>query len=57
MQDFFYWMGVIYSGLFLLMGFGIFAGVILNYIWSKMKDMHGLVEVMTALKTVNKHKP
>lgn len=35
MQDFFYWLGVIYSGLFLLLGLGVFSGLVLNYVYTK----------------------
>lgn len=56
MQDFFYWMGVIYSGLFLMLGAGIFSGLVMNYFYGKLRDIHGMTELMTALREHKKGK-
>lgn len=57
MREFFYWMGVIYSGLFLLLGLGVFSGLILNYVFTKMGDIHGMTKLIKALKEAKLEKP
>jgi len=56
MQDFFYWMGVIYSGLFLLLGIGVFSGLVVNYFFSKMQDTHGLFKLASAMRDAREKK-
>lgn len=56
MDGFFYWLGVIYSGIFLLIGLCVFVGLIADYAWSKMQNAYGLMEIMTAYKKYNKEK-
>ena len=46
MDEFFYWLGVIYSGMFLLIGLCIFIGLITDYAWGKMKNAHSLFKIM-----------
>lgn len=53
MGDFFYWMGVIFSGLFLLIGLFIFIGMMTDYYWNKMKNVLTLVKIMNVY---NDHK-
>ena len=56
MDEFFYWLGVIYSGIFLLVGLCIFCGFIADYCWAKMQKAYGFMEIMAAYKKYNKEK-
>lgn len=56
MEEFFYWIGVIYSALFALVGLCVFVGLISDYAWSKMKNAYGLMEIMAVWKQHNQEK-
>lgn len=56
MEESFYWLGVIYSAIFLFMGLCVFIGLITDYAWSKMKNAYGLMEIMTIYREYNKEK-
>jgi hypothetical protein len=57
MEEFFYWMGVIYSGIFLLVGLCIFVGLITDYAWGKMKNAHKLLKIMKVYQAYLREKP
>lgn len=56
MEEFFYWLGVIYSVIFCLMGLCGFIGIVTDYFWGKMKNAHGLMEIMFLYKKYGKKK-
>ena len=57
MEEFFYWLGVIYSGIFLLIGLCVFVGLITDYAWSKMKNAHSLFKIMKVYQDHIREKP
>ena len=56
MEDFFYWMGVVFSGIFSFIGFCLFMGLMADYCWAKMQNVYGLMEIMNSYKKYNKEK-
>ena len=57
MREFFYWLGVIYSGLLLLLGLGVFSGLVLNYVFTKMGYIHGMTKILKDLREAKLEKP
>lgn len=57
LNDFFWWMGVIYSIIFIVFGSFALIGVGINYCYGRMKDLHSLTELMAAWKQYHKDKP
>lgn len=56
MKEFFYWMGVIFSGIFGLVGFSIIVGLLSDYCWKKIQNAYGLMEIMEVWTKHNRGK-
>lgn len=50
----FYWIGIVSSGFFILIGMSVFAAYVMNLVWRKFKDGKELVKITSAYRQQQK---
>lgn len=53
-EQIFFWIGIVSSAFFVLLGMGLAASLLMNFLWGRMRDAHGLMTMIEAYRELNR---